>query len=183
MVKNVMGGNKSKRGARKVDSGFADNSELRLVKEEGETYAVVKKMLGNGVCEVVCQDGKTRQCIIRSKFRGRGKSSNIVEVGKWIMVGVRDWEVRTDKTEKSDLLHVYTDTEKHKLANKPDLNLTALKMAIKDGDTKTIAAIIAEEDIAFSTTAEIAFDKIQADPTLKNDVVLINTKQISFDDI
>lgn len=185
MVKNVTGGNKSKRGARKSASGNTDNSELRYVQEEGEVYAVVKKMLGNGICEVVCQDGKTRQCVIRSKFRGRGKSSNIVEVGKWVMVGIRDWEVRSDnkKLEKSDLLHIYSDTEKHKLANKPDLNLNALKMALRDGESGSNTNAIMEEDISFSTSAEIAYDKIQSNPSLKNDVVLISTNIINFDDI
>jgi translation initiation factor 1A len=188
MVKNVTGGSKTKRSARKVVSGNTESSELRMVQEQGESYAVVKKMLGNGVCEVVCDDGKSRQCIIRSKFRGRGKSYNMVDVGKWVMVGIRDWEVRSgDKNEKSDLLHVYSDGDKERLVSKPELNLKVLRDAMKDGSkgaTTTIHEGDEDDGVQFSSKAEIAFDNMQSNASIKNNVVLIDTsKQINIDDI
>ena len=63
MVKNA-GGNKTKRDARKYIAPIKNNSELRVVVEKGETYAVVKKLLGCGQCLVTCLDGKSRICII-----------------------------------------------------------------------------------------------------------------------
>ena len=37
-------------------------------------------------------DGKTRMCIIRNKFRGRDKKDNTININSYL-IGVRDWEV------------------------------------------------------------------------------------------
>ena len=116
MVKNTTGGNKAKGHARKMTDrpmSFA----LRLAQSSDELYAQVVAPLGNGMCHVLCaNDGKTRLCHIRGKFRGRGKSSNIVKKGSWLLVGVREWETpKEKKLENCDLLEVYTDMEIEKL--------------------------------------------------------------------
>jgi initiation factor 1A len=116
MVKNTTGGNKAKGHARKTmdkPMSFA----LRVAESADEMYAQVTAQLGNGMCHVLCaDDGATRLCHIRGKFRGRGKSSNIVRKGAWILVGRRDWETPKDKKlENCDLLEVYSDMEIDKL--------------------------------------------------------------------
>ena len=113
MGKNVFGGNKSKKFAR-VPTGGGRN-KLRVVEEEGEMYAIVTKMLGNG-CSVHCADNVSRLCIIRGKFQGKGKSMNIIAAGTWVLVGLRDWEsVKEGGTPKCDLLEVYSHVDKERL--------------------------------------------------------------------
>jgi translation initiation factor IF-1 len=71
-------------------------------------YATVMRLYGNGVCGVMCIDGKERVMHIRNKFRGRNKRGNVVEIDTKVLVGLRDWEVLAkDKLEKCDLLEVY----------------------------------------------------------------------------
>ena len=115
MVKNKTGGNKSKKSARKFSNPTITNRKLRLAEEEGETYATVIKLLGGANCEVVTNDGVTRLCVIRNKFRGRDKRDNTIAPGVWILVGIRDWEARVGSEQKCDLLEVYTSSEKDKL--------------------------------------------------------------------
>ena len=120
MVKNTTGGSKTKGQARKLvsfDSKSA-NKMLRLSTDIYEVYAQVTKNLGNGMCHVLCADTKTRLCHIRGKFRGRGKRDNMIGLGSWILVGLREWEVGKDdstKLENCDLLEVYSDYDKEKL--------------------------------------------------------------------
>ena len=92
MVKNTTGGNKSKS---KASKSFVKptNTYLRTSECELELYAQVDRVLGNGMCHVLCaNDGLTRLCHIRGKFRGRGKGDNIVKNGSWLLVGLREWE-------------------------------------------------------------------------------------------
>ena len=119
MVKNTTGGSKTKGQARKLVSFDSKaNKMLRLSTDIYEVYAQVTKNLGNGMCHVLCADKKSRLCHIRGKFRGRGKRDNMVGLGSWILVGLREWEVGKDDTEKlenCDLLEVYSDYDKEKL--------------------------------------------------------------------
>ena len=94
MVKNLKGGSGHKSQARKFASTGAtkQSSKLRVVEEEGEIYAQITKVFGNGMCDALCIDEVTRLCIIRGKFRGRGKRDNTLRVGSWILAGKREWE-------------------------------------------------------------------------------------------
>lgn len=120
MVKNTTGGSKTKGQARKlinVDSKTT-NKMLRLSNDPLEMYAQVTKNLGNGMCTVLCTDEIVRLCHIRGKFRGRGKRDNLVSLGSWLLVGIREWEKDKDdpkKPQNCDLLEVYSDYDKEKL--------------------------------------------------------------------
>ena len=117
MVKNTTGGNKQKSQARKFSQPSKQSNKLRVVEDEGEEYAQVTSLLGNGMCYVEC-DGSVKLCIIRGKFRGRGKRDNIIKKGSWVLIGIREWEnVPTDKKshQKCDLLEVYSDYDKERL--------------------------------------------------------------------
>ncbi|MDA9216331.1 hypothetical protein N9O88_00720 [bacterium] len=123
MVKNF-GGNKSKRIARKnILPNQSRILKLKNNNEECESYAAVIKLLGGSICEVICEDGIIRNCIIRNKFRGRSKRDNLICPNVWILVGLRDWECKNkNKKESCDLLSVYNDDEKSKLKNNNDCN-------------------------------------------------------------
>lgn len=115
MGKNVFGGKNSKKFARSSNTSKDGRNKLRGAEEEGEMYAIVVKMLGNG-CSVHCADDVARICLIRGKFQGKGKSMNIIEPGAWILVGLRDWEtVREKSIPKCDLLEVYSHVDKERL--------------------------------------------------------------------
>ena len=120
MVKNF-GGNKSKKLGRKhisASNSYA-NRKLRIKQEEDEIYACVSKIYGNGRCLLRCIDTVERPCVIRNKFRGRGKRDNTIRVGTWILAGVRSWESKTEKKEQTcDLLEVYNDNEVKQLKEK-----------------------------------------------------------------
>jgi len=111
MVKNTGGGSKHKSMARKNMAGAAaPGAPLRLPQEEGECFAKVCKMLGNGMCSVIVWNDNAQMqdvtCFIRGKFRSRNKKQNFVAPESFILVGLRDWSSSHDKC---DLLHLYDD--------------------------------------------------------------------------
>lgn len=110
MVKNSAGGCKGKKIARKntvVASRF-----LRVEMEKDEMYAQVTTKFGGNELEVLTIDGIKRRCSIRGIFRSGGnRKKNFVTVFCWVLVGLRSWASDTH----CDLLHVYTDAEKHQL--------------------------------------------------------------------
>jgi len=119
MVKNEAGGCKGKKVARKHHTAKGKN-ELRLSTSPEEKYAIVKKVLGN-TCDVICDDGKERRCIIRGKFTGRNKRDNMLDNGTYILVGLREWVVEDNVTRDNsnnknvrycDLLEVYNSMER-----------------------------------------------------------------------
>lgn len=125
MVKNSKGGKGSKRIARK-DVATMAHRVLRYVKDEGEMYGIVAKHFG-GQCEVVTVDGVTRLCVIRGKFKGRRRRDNNITLGTWVMIGVRDWELRGDGKTKCDLLYVYSDIDKDELKQNTPINFSELE--------------------------------------------------------
>jgi initiation factor 1A len=124
MVKNTHGGSGHKKFARK-HTGGAKSNKLRVSEDEGELYAIVTKMLGNGMFHCYCIDGTVRLGHIRGKFTGRGKRENMVEGGKWVLIGLREWDVPSEKSssiskgkekmQQCDLLEVYSDMDKQRL--------------------------------------------------------------------
>ena len=145
MVKNTTGGSKAKGQARKFAGASKQSRATRVSTDESEVYAQVSKYLGNSMCDVICIDGITRLCHIRGKFRGRGKRDNLVSVGSWILVGLRDWATeQKDKKEQCDLLEVYSESDKEILKNIKTVNWSVFML----NDTK---AIEEEEGISFST--------------------------------
>ena len=115
MVKNTVGGNKAKGFARKNEK--PQSNKLRLSECEDEKFAHIIKMFGNGMCQALCDDNVTRTCIIRGKFRGKGKRNSFVTPGSIVLVGTRQaWSSDFDKC---DLLEVYSSNEIEQLKNHP----------------------------------------------------------------
>lgn len=109
MVKNTQGGSKHKSQARKrVNDLPSDN--IRFPSEDGECFAVVSKMLGNGMCHVNFfyndQMFSSVVCHIRGKFKSRNKKSNHVAIGSVVLIGLRSW---SSNINACDLLYVYPD--------------------------------------------------------------------------
>ena len=154
MVKNTKGGSGHKSQARKYEATKQSDTKTRFSQDEYEYYAQVVATLGNGMCHVMCMDGKKRLCIIRGKFRGRGKRDNIVSNGKWVLVGGRDFEPeragngsnKGDILEKCDLLEVYTDLDKERLKGTGGFN----DFISRD---HTFANVAVSSDIEFSENA------------------------------
>lgn len=103
MVKNTGGGKYAKK-AKRGSLNPPLQSKTRVTSEEGELYACVKRILGNGRIEVMCIDNIMRQCHIPKKFR-YFKRDNVIRIGSWVMVGIRLWE---SSKNNCDLLEVYS---------------------------------------------------------------------------
>ena len=131
MVKNT-GGNKAKKFARKVIN-MPDRS-TRFAVEEGEVYAIVMKLMGNNICEVLCLDGERRLCVIRKKFSGKGKRDNFLSKGRWVLIGLRSWEVTRKEKEKCDLLEVYNDNNKEALIKNGKVDFRPFILSMLDED-------------------------------------------------
>lgn len=117
-----MGGCNGKKVAHK-HAVKSTKSGLRISQNKSEIYGVVKRLNGN-TFDVTCIDDKERRCFIRGKFKGRGKRDNIIEVDKWVLIGLREFQqvpselvlVNGKKEmEMCDLLEVYSSSEKETL--------------------------------------------------------------------
>jgi translation initiation factor IF-1 len=117
MVKNLAGGCNGKKVARKHTT--KGKNELRLSKSSDEKYAIVTRLLGN-TCDVICDDGVNRRCIIRGKFTGRNKRDNMLDNGTYILIGLREWVDEAGRSRQTDeknvkycdLLEVYNSMER-----------------------------------------------------------------------
>lgn len=103
MPKNKGKGGKNRR--RGKNENEAAKRELDL-KEEGQEYAQVTKMLGNGRIRCFCFDGKERLCNIRGKMRRRVW----ITVSDIILVGLRDYQ-----DDKADVIQKYNPDEARRL--------------------------------------------------------------------
>jgi translation initiation factor IF-1 len=113
MVKNTHGGNKSKGMARKNMVSSTEKRTLRLSTCEHEKYAVVTKLLGNGMFYTTTSEGHELLGHIRNKFKGRSRRGNDISIGTIILAGLRDWEAPNFKD--CDLLEVYDPNEVQQL--------------------------------------------------------------------
>jgi initiation factor 1A len=97
----------------------AQSHTLRTPLLDDEVFAVAAKMLGGASVRVTCADGVERLCVIRNKFRGRGKRGNHVGGGSLLLVGRRSWSgIRTGKLPVCDLLCVYSAEEARTLQHR-----------------------------------------------------------------
>lgn len=133
MVKNH-GGNKAKRQGRKFVQQSQMTVSTRLSNDPNEIYACCNKLFGNGRVGIICHDNKERICVIRNKFRGRGRRGNKIEVGTWLLVGKRDFEKEMPgKKETTDLLTVYGPRDITNLKQKEMIHAVAFKSFEKIG--------------------------------------------------
>lgn len=161
MVKNTSGGSGHKKFARKHSNGV-NNNKLRVSEDEMEIYAIVTKMLGNGMFYCCCTDGEIRLGHIRGKFTGRGKRNNIIDGGKWVLIGLREWDKSSKgkmKIQQCDLLEVYSDTDKLRLKESVSQNWSILDSndvsKIVSGETAT-----SHDDVVFTTEQDFERERL-----------------------
>ena len=211
MVKNL-GGNKAKGFARKHTNGGKKATILRTAEEEGEIYAVVTKICGNSMFECTGIDRIDRLGHIRGKFSGKGKRDNIVQNGVWVLVGVREWDIKKEeqkhaqdkgskkeKLPQCDLLEVYNDNDKERLRNEVVANWRIL---VKNDPTRIVDYVDDGNDDDDEFTEEFGFKfatahDIERDALLKEaklatsekiimstkDEVTVAEQMVSIDDI
>mmetsp|Transcript_9710 Transcript_9710/g.11654 ORF Transcript_9710/g.11654 Transcript_9710/m.11654 type:complete len:203 (-) Transcript_9710:63-671(-) len=137
MPKNKGKGGKNRR------RGKNENEEKRelIFKEDGQEYAQVMRMLGNGRLEAFCFDGTKRLCHIRGKMRKKVW----VACGDIILVGLRDYQ-----DSKADVILKYNPDEAR--------NLKAYK-EIPDS-AKINEGAVNEDDDAAEDECAFTFDEI-----------------------
>lgn len=165
MVKNTMGGCNGKKVAHK-HAVKSTKSGLRTSQNKSEIYGVVKRLNGN-TFDVSCIDEKERRCFIRGKFKGRGKRDNIIEVDKWVLIGLREFQqvpselvlVNGKKEmEMCDLLEVYSSSEKETLKRTHGIYMKESELA------RSIAATAAsEESFQFVDMDTLRYQKIASE--------------------
>lgn len=169
MVKNTHGGNRHKAFARKHAASGSASTKLRTSVEDAELYAIVTKMLGNGMFHCHCIDNVSRLGHIRGKFSGRRKSSNWVSPGSWVLVGLREWDVAGEKSSVSgktklpecDLLELYDEASKERLMEIDRRDWNILKA--NDVSRASAKAEQREEDdfIKFTTERDDEMDRLR----------------------
>ena len=102
------------------------------LKEDGQEYALVSKMLGSSRVECVCADLKKRICLIRGKMKNRVW----IRAGDLVLISLRE-DLEDDK---GDIILKYTNDEFKDLKKMGELPET-LKM---DED-----AIVSDEEVEF----------------------------------
>ena len=187
MVKNTIGGSRHKGQARKFVNAPRQTANIRLSNDECELYAQVTKMLGNGMCHVLCIDGKTRLCHIRGKFRGRGKRDNLIGNNSWLLIGLREWESDKNETklQNCDLLEVYSPIDVDRLKNTVNENWNLFN---NDNGKK-----ITDEDVLFIDERTDEYMKLVEDELAQNqnnvnktntiNIVFNEEEEINVDDI
>ena len=164
MVKNTMGGCNGKKVAHK-HAVKSSKSGLRISQNKSEIYGVVKRLNGN-TFDVSCIDEKERRCFIRGKFKGRGKRDNIIEVDKWVLVGLREFQQEPSEIvlvngkkemELCDLLELYSSSEKETLKRTHGIYMKESELA------RSIAATAAsEESFQFVDMDTLRYQKISS---------------------
>ena len=176
MVKNTTGGSKTKGQARKFANAPRQSANIRLSNDECELYAQVTKMLGNGMCHVLCIDGKTRLCHIRGKFRGRGKRDNLIGNNSWLLIGLREWESDRNgdtKLQNCDLLEVYSPIDVDRLKNTVNENWNLFN---NENGQK-----ISDDDILFIDERTDEYMKL-VENQLQQNKLTINTNSMEEED-
>jgi translation initiation factor 1A len=132
MPKNKGKGGKNRRRGKNENEGL--KREL-VFREDGQEYAQVTKMLGNGRLEAMCFDGVKRLCHIRGKLRKKVwiNQSDIV------LVGLRDYQ-----DAKADVILKYSADEARNLKSYGEFPET-----VKINETVTFGEDGIDDEIEF----------------------------------
>jgi translation initiation factor 1A len=88
-----------------------DKREL-IYKDDGQEYAKVLRMLGNGRCELQCMDGIVRL----GHIRGAMRKKIWIKMSDFVLVGLRDYQ-----DAKCDIIAKYTTDEVRNLKSYGEL--------------------------------------------------------------
>ncbi|KDN52566.1 nucleic acid-binding protein, partial [Tilletiaria anomala UBC 951] len=134
------GGKNRRRGKNENES---EKREL-VFKEDGQEYAQVLKMLGNGRLEAQCFDGEKRLAHIRGKLRKKVW----INQGDIILLSLREFQ-----DEKADVIQKYSPDEARELKKYGQLPENA-----KINETETYGDQDEGSDVEFEDSDEDASD-------------------------
>lgn len=144
MPKNKGKGGKNRR--RGKNENETEKREL-VFKEDGQEYAQVTKMLGNGRLEAMCFDGTKRLCHIRGKLRKKVW----INQGDIILVGLRDYQ-----DAKADVILKYNPDEARNLKAYGEIPESAKINENPTGDA------FGDDEIAFEDYSDEGEDDVDA---------------------
>ena len=186
MVKNNIGGNKSKGFARK--NMIKRDTALRVIHEDGEIYAQAIKVMGGSIASAIDLQGNPLRVHIRGKFRGRGKRDNFIAPNTWLLVGLHEWK-KTDSLKHGDVrdcdvLEVYSESDKLRLKN----SVTSVDWStFINNDTRTIGSKteVDNSGIEFADEATQEYEELIASQTAggMNTIIMDDGEAIDVDDI
>jgi translation initiation factor 1A len=101
MPKSTKGGKNVKKGKKREGDG-APRDLKENFKEDGQEYAMVTRMLGDGRVALECFDNIARVGLIRGTMRRRVW----INMGDIVLVGLREFE-----EDKADVIHKYSADE------------------------------------------------------------------------
>eukprot|EP01038_Epipyxis_sp_PR26KG_P005805 gene5805-8011_t len=136
MPKNKGKGGKNYKKGKKTNEG--ETRRDLIFKEDGQEYAQVLRMLGDGRVALQCYDDVARTGLIRGTMRRRVW----INQGDIVLIGLREFQ-----PDKADVIHKYTPEEARnlqafgELPSSARINQTAVDMAMDDGEE--------EEDMGF----------------------------------
>eukprot|EP01031_Cornospumella_fuschlensis_P034047 gene34047-41210_t len=125
MPKNKGKGGKNYKKGKKRDEG--ETRRDLIFKEDGQEYAQVLRMLGDGRLALQCFDNQARTGLIRGTMRRRVW----INTGDIVLVGLREFQ-----PDKADVIHKYTTEEARSLQAYGELpasariNQTAVDLAM-----------------------------------------------------
>jgi len=99
--------------SKKKPSRKTRKKELEF-KDDGQEYAQVIKIEGNGRCRVKCGDGITRLAVIRGSMRKKVW----IKLGDYVLVGLRDFQ-----DAKCDIIGKYSDEDVRNLRAYGELDM------------------------------------------------------------
>jgi translation initiation factor 1A len=102
--------------------------------DDGQQYAVVTAMLGNGRLTAKCEDAIERM----GKIRGSMRRSDWISVGDVVLISLRAFQ-----DEKCDVLHRYIHDDVRRLRHLGELG------SLRLGDDRASEDAAAEDDIVF----------------------------------
>jgi hypothetical protein len=152
MVKNINGGNKSKKFARKGAVSEVSSRKLRLSESSYELYACVTRVCGQGRFKVITASDHELTCIMRRKFSGKNKRFNIVGVGSILLVGLREFVADAEDLSRHkdcDLLEIYDSEEYLRLKSIPNTGVGKFDKIVSDNCGKVV-----EDDVIEFTADE-----------------------------
>lgn len=130
------GGKNRRRGKNENDT---EKREL-IFKEDGQEYAQVMKMLGNGRLEAQCFDGVKRLCQIRGKLRKKVW----INSGDIVLVGLREYQ-----DARADVILKYNPDEARNLKSYGELPEHAkINDTVTFGDDEDDDNIIEFDDVS-----------------------------------
>lgn len=171
MGKNTHGGAGHKKFARKHNtSSSSSNSHIRTSQDPNEIYAIATKMLGNNMFNCHCIDNVVRLCHIRGRFAGRNKRDNVISLGTWILVGLREWDNSSDtsakKMQQCDILEIYSGISKERLKELENRDWSVLNL----NDLSKVDNTSKEEDDDFKFMTDRDEEIMRLNDEMKSNV-------------